>query len=71
MTDRQTPATELAVSDKDVRDSPSDDSAAKEPSITESVWISSSMSGLREVLFVAIVCMAQFCTRKCYATLAA
>lgn len=37
----------------------------KEPSAAGSVWISESMSTTREVLFIAVVCLAQFCTRKC------
>ncbi|OAA56772.1 MFS transporter [Cordyceps fumosorosea ARSEF 2679] len=58
----------LAASSKEAgpNASSSDDSAVKEPSIAQSVWISASMSPLREALFVAIVCMAQFCTQAAY-----
>ena len=54
----------LPVSERDPQNASSDNSAVKEPSIADSVWISSSMSKTREALFVAVVCMAQFCTRK-------
>ncbi|KAF1738006.1 Drug resistance protein [Beauveria bassiana] len=57
----------LPVSERDTHNALSDNStAAKEPSIAESVWISSSMSKTREMLFVGIVCMAQFCTQAAY-----
>ncbi|KAG5926797.1 hypothetical protein E4U53_002992, partial [Claviceps sorghi] len=35
-------------------------------STTESIWIAESLSRPREALFVAIVCMAQFCTQAAY-----
>lgn len=55
----------LPVSERDAQNAASsDNSVVKEPSIAESVWIASSMSKTREALFVAVVCMAQFCTRK-------
>lgn len=54
----------LPLSERDERNTSSDNSAVKDPSIAESVWISTSMSRTREALFVAVVCMAQFCTRK-------
>lgn len=33
-------------------------------SAAESIWIAESLSLPREALFVAVVCMAQFCTRQ-------
>ncbi|KAJ6783326.1 hypothetical protein PWT90_02561 [Aphanocladium album] len=56
----------LPASERERQNASSYDSAVKEPSIAESVWISSSMSNVREALFVAIVCMAQFCTQAAY-----
>ncbi|OAA70219.1 MFS transporter [Akanthomyces lecanii RCEF 1005] len=56
----------LPVSERDPQNASSDNSAVKEPSIADSVWISSSMSKTREALFVAVVCMAQFCTQAAY-----
>ncbi|KAM3549923.1 hypothetical protein ARSEF4850_008602 [Beauveria asiatica] len=58
----------LPVSECNTHNALSDDksTAVKEPSVAESVWISSSMSKAREMLFVAIVCMAQFCTQAAY-----
>ncbi|TQV95441.1 MFS transporter [Cordyceps javanica] len=56
----------LPASNRDTHDDSSGSAAAKEPSIAESAWISSSMSRVREALFVAVVCMAQFCTQAAY-----
>ncbi|EGX87942.1 MFS transporter [Cordyceps militaris CM01] len=56
----------LPESERNGHNASSDDSAAKKPSIAESVWISASMSKTREALFVAVVCMAQFCTQAAY-----
>lgn len=32
-------------------------------STAESLWVSESLPPVREAVFVAVVCMAQFCTR--------
>ncbi|KAM3505524.1 hypothetical protein MY11210_007940 [Beauveria gryllotalpidicola] len=67
MADKDGFALPVSESERDTHNALSDNSTAvKEPSIAESVWISCSMSKAREVLFVAIVCMAQFCTQAAY-----
>lgn len=33
-------------------------------STAESLWVSESLPPVREAVFVAVVCMAQFCTRR-------
>ncbi len=40
------------------------DPITREPSAAGSIWGAESMSLPREAAFVALVCMAQFCTRK-------
>ncbi|KAG6003455.1 hypothetical protein E4U54_000679, partial [Claviceps lovelessii] len=35
---------------------------SQQPSNTGSIWIAESLSLPREALFVAVICMAQFCT---------
>ncbi|KAG6040800.1 hypothetical protein E4U41_007017 [Claviceps citrina] len=39
---------------------------ARQPSTAESAWIAESLSLPREALFVAVICMAQFCTQAAY-----
>ncbi|KAJ6445255.1 MFS transporter [Purpureocillium lavendulum] len=42
------------------------DPIARQPSAAESIWVAESLSLPREVAFVALVCMAQFCTQASY-----
>lgn len=40
----------------------------KPDSVDDSTWVAESLSLPREILFVAIIDMAQFCTRKSYSS---
>ncbi|KAL3961189.1 hypothetical protein ACCO45_002712 [Purpureocillium lilacinum] len=42
------------------------DPITREPSAAGSIWVAESMSLPREAAFVALVCMAQFCTQASY-----
>lgn len=45
-------------------DANSNSGLSQQRSAADSVWAAEAMSFPREVMFVALVCMAQFCTRE-------
>ncbi|KAK1996680.1 major facilitator superfamily transporter [Colletotrichum falcatum] len=63
------PRDDKLASDRSSNDASDDDNGghlAQEPSNAPSVWLAETMSLPREIMFIIICCMAQFCTQAAY-----